>query len=139
LRQIAKRTLFIIGLLAAIFVALTVRITDTCDYIQLRSLISPDAEFRVVEEQMRCTSGIFETNVWLSKVGSNNKRINLLTAPMRSNPNREGKTPVLQLDISWLNSRRILLAYPEEVDAKTFSGEHQGVVVETIKGKILHP
>jgi hypothetical protein len=58
---------------------------------------------------------------------------------MSGGPNREGKTPVLELDIVWLDSQRVLIAYPEGADAKTSPGEHDGVSVNIVQGKVRHP
>ena len=103
-----------------------------CQSFRIRELASPTGEYIAYQEQQKCKNDVLKVYVWLGKK-STNKRWSVFSAPVAAHMNAPGPTPVMELELAWLSNSNLMVAYPEGVEANTYDGAAEGVLVDFVE------
>ena len=105
-----------------------------CQSFRLRELASPTGAYIAYQEQQKCKNDVLNVYVWLGKK-STNKRWSVFSAPAPApfDTNAPGPTSVMELDLAWLSDSNLMVTYPAGVEANTYAGVAEGVLVDFIE------
>jgi len=103
-----------------------------CQSFRIRELASPTGEYIAYQEQQKCKNDVLKVYIWLGNK-STNKRWSVFSAPVAAHMNAPGPTPVMELELAWLSDSNLMVTYPEGVEANTYTGVAEGVLVDFVE------